>query len=609
VLGAILFALADPVFNYARRPEKNVVILIDRSGSMQTMEPDGRTRLAHAKEAATRFANDLLDRSWFSVTDTERPRAMVISFADRAAVECAFSDDVRQVRRMIDRIEATDGPSRIGEALQLSVAYSTNLVDLETAATPAAAAVADANLELFSDGRIQDADEQYVTRGQMRYYPTGHATDNAGVVVFDVRRNYDRPGFLSVFAQVENFGPAPIRSDVSLLLDGRLLSVQEVALGAAGAATTQPGDLSAAVGADGAIASSQNVIFELEHEAGGVVEVKLHGEDALSIDDVAAAPIDPPRDVAVLGVTKRRGVRDLLSRGLAGAGVDRLEWMTPEKYEGAAGDEVAVEGRAVYDLIVFDNHSTNRLPPGNYVFFGGAPEVEGIRLGEEVTDQTVITWSETHPLLRYVSFANIYIAKWRRLALPSHAVKLVLGEDSTPMAFVTDPGHRYLIASFDLFDSDFPLRLPFPIFLQNCVRYLAAGGLVETGRMVSPGDTLTIPVPAGATDVRITRPDGTTDTLPAENRSFVTYARTQDAGVYRARFDDPVGTVEVYAANTLDRTESMIAANDAFTVGTEQITAIEGEIRTTESLWPYLAGLALVVLLFEWWVYNRRVML
>src|SRR5215470_8365141 len=40
ILGAVLFGIANPIANLMRRPERNIILLVDRSGSMRTVEDD-----------------------------------------------------------------------------------------------------------------------------------------------------------------------------------------------------------------------------------------------------------------------------------------------------------------------------------------------------------------------------------------------------------------------------------------------------------------------------------------------------------------------------------------------------------------------------------------
>jgi hypothetical protein len=604
ILAAVLFGIANPIANLMRRPERNIILLVDRSGSMRTVEEDGHTRLEHAQDAAVQFVKDLPDAS----------RAMVVSFADAPSVVCTFTDDKRRLTRLIREIEPTDSSSLLGEALPLAIAYSSNLVEVvgaAGAAVPDAALQGAADIELFSDGRIADADRQYVTRGQMRYYRIGAATDNVGITAFDVRRDFERPGMLSIFVQVENFGNTAVKTDLSLLLDGKLLSgpgaVREVSLGPARITTTQGAASTPAV--DGGLSSGQNVVFEFQHEAGGVIEVQLHHKDALAIDNAVFAPIEPPRPTRVLAVSDRWQIRGAIKKLADALSIEGFELMTPGEYESAPENKLTDSGRSIHDLVILDQHDTQRLPPGNYLFFGGLPKIEGVSAGKEIEGQPLVYGRQDHPLLRNFNFDNLFVARWKRLTLPSHATGLLEGQDSVVMALMTDPGHHYVIGGFDLLESNFIFTEAFPIFFQNALGYLASGGLVDTHRLVRPGQTLTIPVPPGATHVRIHRPDGHTDEQEiAGGQSRVTYAKTREVGVFEATFDDSANSKELYAVNLLDAGESRIVPNPEFTVGSEKVAAVTGEAKVNEPLWPYAAAAALLILVLEWWVYNKRVM-
>lgn len=600
LLASVLMGLSEPVANFMRRPEKNIVILLDRSASMKTVERDGRTRLEHAQEAAAQFVQALPDNS----------NTMVIGFGATPSVVSTFTDDKRRLERLIRDLEPTDEPGRIGEALPLAIAYSSNLIDIpgvEGSTVPEGATQGIADIELFSDGRIGDTDQQFITRGQLRYFRVGAESDNVGITAFDVRRDFERPGSLAVFVRVENFGPVPVKTDLSILLDGRRLpgagSIREVQLGAAAPPTTTGP-------ADAGLPSAQNVIFEFQHEAGGVIEVRLHREDAFAVDNVVWAPVDPPRELRVLAVCDRAPIQRVLRKAMVESfDVREYQTMGREEYEKGADDKLILGGRSAYDLVVLDDHDTNRLPPGNYLFFGGVPKIDDVSIGDEVAGDPIIFARQDHPLMRHVAYEGLFIARWRALQLPKHAVSLLEGPDTVAMAMLTDPGHRYVIASFDLLDSNFTLKEAFPMFLQNALGYLASGGLLEARRMMRPGDTFTMNVPADAKKVKIERPDGSIDEEPVRAGGLLSYARTREAGVYRVQFDDPARTKEVFAANLLDPIESSIAPNESFTVGTEAVESVLAETKINRPLWPYAVMAGLCILLIEWWIYNKRVMI
>jgi len=596
ILAAVLLAISQPVINVMRQPDKNVLILVDRSASMKTEEQDGRTRLSHAKEAANTLVQNLPDDC----------RVMVIVFAERAEVACSFTNDKRRLVTAIDGIEPTDSHTRIGEALQLAVAYSGQSSDV-AADGSAAPTGGNADIRIFTDGHIADADDLGMIEGKVTYHRVGNAGDNVGIVAFDVRRDAERPGMLSVFARVENFGEKPVTADVSILLDGKLLSgagsIQQITLG--------PAQLPTTVAADAADLQPafHNVIFELNHESGGLIEVRLHRSDALSIDNVVQAPIDPPRELSVLCVCERRRPRSAFERVLRAVGVEHTAWMTSSQYETVADAELIRDGRSRFDLVVLDNHDTGRLPPGNYLFLGGVPKIDSVTTSEYVEGQPLVSWQENHPLIRPADFSNVFIARWRRLILPPTASILVEGEDSPVIAAMNDPGHRYVIAAFDVEESNFLLSIPFVVLMQNCTRGLTDAGLSDRGRPASPGDTLTVTVPGGAEKADVKRPDGVTESMDVSGRTSLSYGKTRDAGVYRVSFDDANKTTDVFSINTLSSNESNIRPLDNLRLAQRQIDTAAGDVKVSRPLWPWLIAAALIILMFEWWVYNRRVML
>lgn len=592
VLGALIFGLGQPVTKFLRTRERTIVMLLDRSASMKSREA-GEARLAGVKRAAATFVQNMGDAD----------RAMIIAFAERAQVICPLTSDRRELLRQIDGVEAGDGRSTLAEALQLAVAYSSRIVDVPGVTTPAPTAAA-AEIELFSDGRIADADEQVVQRGQMLFVRVGEAADNVGIVGLDVRRNIEKPGDVSVFARVENFGPAAVKTDVSLSFNERVLSVREVSLGPASGSTTRPG----AGGGAEETAAAKSLAFELTAPSAGVVEVRIARRDALEVDNAAYAALGTARKIRLLGVGDRAYVRQrltVLTGSLPGAG---LEWMTPSEYEKADEAELIEGGQSKYDLVIFDRHSSGRLPAGSYLFFGGVPKIEGVAVEGETGDEHIVNWDEGHPVMRYVQFDHVHVSKWQRLRLPQHAVKLVEGERSPIVAWLADGGRQFVIVAFDLFDSDFPLKVPFVLFMQNVVRTLGGSG-GEASWMLRPGDTLTLPVPRGAREAAVTRPDGSRETVDVRGRLELNYGRTHEAGVYGVRFDDAEKTGVSCAVNLLDRMESRIAPSNDFRVGRERVSQSESVERTNEPLWPYAVMGALVILVVEWWVYNRRVMI
>ena len=138
---------------------------------------------------------------------------------------------------------------------------------------------------------------------------------------------------------------------------------------------------------------------DIEYAGGGLVEVVLQIDDALATDDRAWTLIDEPRRSSVLLVTRDNM---LLTNALSALAID-LEVMSPEAYE-SADDNVLTNGeRSLFDVVMFDGHGTQRLPLGNYMFWGAVPMVEGVSAGDLIDTEIIFNWDDTHPILRHVA--------------------------------------------------------------------------------------------------------------------------------------------------------------------------------------------------------------
>ncbi len=601
LLALLIAALClwQPVMRWAKTEETTTILLMDQSASMATVEADGRTRLEHAKEQARTYIDNL----------DEASKAMIIAFSDRARVVSPFDTDKAKLTQQINDLEQTTSASRLGEAIELAETYGTRqIISLAGGKDmPAVAPTDPADLMLFSDGRIEDADEVVLRRGNMRLCRIGETADNVGIIRFMARRNFDRPEQLSLFAQVANYGPQPMTTDLELRLDGRTETVTEVQLAAAPqgdrAPSTRPGaaDEETPTPTPEEAGAVRRVSFDVSFDRGGVVELLLPRRDALATDNRAWLVVEPPRRVDVLLVSAGRNY--FLRHGLNSAVPRTCDVVEPEVFESRRA-ELAPDGRMRYDVVVMDRYAPDDLPQGNYLFFGAVPKIEGVSDAGEVEGQYIYDWDEQHPVLRYVVLNYLRVAKWRRMKMPEHAVPLVEGEDTTVVASLSARDSRFLIVAFNLYDSNWPLQETFPVFMRNAIRYLAESITGGPAQSLSPGSALVIPVPAGADSVTVTRPDGQTDRIDAEDRATAYYPNTQRPGVYRVEpSEEGYGA---FAVNLLNPTESNVRPHESFHVGAEEVVSASSIRRENKPLWPWLLLAGLVILVLEWLVYNRR---
>jgi len=625
ILAAAILALARPIIRTTAAEEERVVILIDRSASMNTREGD-QTRLELAKEQAVRLVKTLNRRSrgwrsFLSLGGAEaETKVMVVAFADRAQIISPFTTNTAELEDLIREIKPTDGRTNLQEPLQLAEAYMAPPVRFTAgmeeglegspSATPESAA-APAKLILISDALVADTTDLVLKSGSMELVRIGAAQDNVGITTLRTRRDYERPEILSVFLTVGNYGPDPVETDVSVYVDGTLRTVETVRLagkpdaaeeGADEAAKPAEADERPADAGEGSVAS---LAFDLALDKAGVIEARLSRDDALATDNAAYAVVPPPRRQRVLVVTERNFVLDAVLRYLP---LEKHTFVTPREFESGKAPLHDDEGKPQYEVVVFDKYLPEDLPAGNYLYLGVCPEPDRIQLGEPQKWHPFIWWDETHPVLRHVALEHVYVVESRAAEVPKQAEVLAEGPDGPILFRYAAEGRHSLVLMFPVEKATWCGKNSFPIFVYNAIRYLGGVGSEGEGEVYRPGAALRVPVPADVNKVRLFRPDGSQATLLPDASGTACFGGTERVGVYRVEAGVPGH--EQFAVNLEDDWESDIAPRqDPLTVDAREVKEV-GTIKTsTPEVWRWFVGAGLVLVLLEWWIYNRRVML
>lgn len=604
VLIAGVFALARPIVKSDISDEKSVVILIDRSASMNTLE-GGKTRLELAKEQAVRHVK-AMNRSgaawltWFGAAPAQT-QAMVIAFSDRATVVSPFTTNTDDLARLIEEIEPTDGRTDVREALQLAEAYMSQ-TRLEQTSESAAQASA---MLLISDGALGDLRDVVPRAGAIKLIRVGETDDNVGVTALRIQRSYERPESLGVFVQARNFGSAPIETDIALYVDGRLQTVRPVKLAAAPRSTNDEDEATAAApDEDRTRGSSADVSFDLELERAALLEARVSRNDALAVDNRAFVLAPAPRRLRALLVSSGNFFLEKVFRFLP---LERFDYMTPEQYESTPAEKLEADGRSIYDVVIFDKHSTKRLPTGGYIFFAAAPEIEGVKLTGEAENQALIWWDETDPVLRYVALEYVFASKTVTFETPRESEVLVEGAKGPLLSRFSKDSSQFLIVGFAVEETTWWSKPSFPIFAYNAMSYLGGVGLASSIEPVRPGDPLRFALKAGVSNSTLERPDGKRLSVAADDTGAVRYAGANLVGVYS--IENGVEGRDRIAVNLESAAEGDIRPRGEVTVGQMRVTASEGIHSATPEIWRWFVGAALAIAVLEWYIYNRRVMI
>ena len=595
ILALLTLALARPVSHYTQGAGKITVILIDRSASMGAMDAFGsekHTRLDEAKKQAKSLIDSM----------TRHDSAMVIAFDESADIVAPFTTDAQRLRQAIDSIQQTDRKTRLKTAYKLAEAQSAFFPEqLRQNDKP--------TVFLYSDGRVLDANE-LTLHAELNYEKIG--TDNLqniAIVALDAKRNYERPTEVQVFARLANFGPDPVTGvDVVLTVDGQTR-------GTANDLVLLPDRWTEAqrqkAETEQHLVTKDSVDFpSIELLNSAVIKLEqMHKEgDALPCDDSALVVVPPPKNMTVLLVTDGNYFLEKSLNTMPS--IKKPEVISPAKYE--QGDIPA------YDVIMFDRYATKRLPDaGNFVYF--ACVAPGLKLkvaqdhGKDVVIKdglTVLDWKRDHPILRGLQLGRLYAAEGLKLDVPREAEVLVDGYKG-PMVVLDREGRRtHLVVSFDVMQSNWPLKPSFPVFMYDALQFLALGSNMDVRQSYEPGATPKIPrtellkMTPVPTEIRLSGPAESKVVQVPMTGDFVLPALDR-TGLYTT--DPPVPNFEKIAVNLLDEYESNLMTSDRKPGDPAGLPdAASGKTRL-ELWWWIVTCVALPLLFIEWWVYTRRV--
>lgn len=207
---------------------------------------------------------------------------------------------------------------------------------------------------------------------------------------------------------------------------------------------------------------------------GGVLRVAIDRRDALDVDNEAFAVLPPFRQATAILVSLANSAYYFREVLLAMDNVVDRETsriLLPAEYERLG----AARGKA--DLTIFNNC----LPKGwedarRAAFVNRIPDsltVKSVPDAAETLPATkIVPAADAHPLMRFVNFSGVGLARARWFELCEGATVLAKSPEGIPLIILHEtPQRQALCLAFDLLDSDLPVRNSFPILMRNAVAY------------------------------------------------------------------------------------------------------------------------------------------
>ncbi len=553
-LAAIVLSLAQPAYSRSHVIAGDLIVIVDESYGMQAHDVKP-SRFAVARARARAMASELAGGHVMSV----------IGMGAQPSLAIADSTDSGAIGGAIGRLRVGVDEPNFSEALTLAASLtrpgeSTRVVVLTSR---------DSGISTLPLPVSFPVDIVRV----------GRALRDLGITAFSASQ---RASGIAAVARVSNFGGRPARSDLELVVNGRLSDVRPLRIPAH---------------------RQQNLFWSGLPADSQRLQVKITTKDDMNVDKSAWA--------AVGGSATRRVL--LVSRGdyfLEAALTDdpevRLSAVPPAAYQ--PGME------ASYDVVIFDGFLPPAFPATSSLLIGPPKGRLGpLHFGGTVSGGAVIASAANSgpaaSILKYVDLGDVHVAQSRAVGFPGWLQALATAGGSPVLAAGERNTTRIALVDFNLQRSDWPLRISFPVVLQNLMPYLAPG-LTLGQSNVSTGGTVTFFPPPGTREIEVTRPDGATTRVGPPFPPFTTTARP---GLYGARAVKQTlkgqpsaagGLSTSFAVNFFPARPAPAAGPSTLHIGHAGAGGTLTASIPISVVWVFLL-LALLFLAAEWWIAFR----
>ena len=549
-LVALIVALARPAYSRSHIIAGDLVVIVDESYGMQAHDVSP-SRFGAALARARTLASELGGGNVMSVIGMgAQPHLAIVTSGDQGAIRQAIGG----LRVGVDQpnfLEALSLAASLARAGQSTRAVVLTSRDSGIARLPLRVSFP-VDIERIG-GRLRDLGI------------TGLSASPGAAAIQAV-------------ARVSNFGSQPARSDLELFVDGHLADVRPLTVAG----------------------RREQHLFWTDIPSGSQrLQVRLTSADDVGTDKSAWAAVaaEPPRHLLLVS----RG-DFFLEAALADDPSVQLSVVPPAGYR--AGMERG------YDLVIFDGFLPPVLPTSSTLLVAPPTGRSGpLRFAGNLTAGAVnaASASPLAGLLQYVDLGDVHVAQVRSVALPGWMQPLATSNGHTVLAAGEQGTARFALVSFDLQHSDWPLRVSFPIELQNLLQYLSPG-LTLGQTTITTGQVVVFFPRPGTRALDVIRPDGGVEQLKPPFPPFTDTSRPglytlREAGIAAGGGATP-GRQAAFAVNFFPARPA--PARGPATVHAGHVQAGKTLIASipVSIIWPFEVA-ALILLAMEWWISFR----
>jgi len=479
-------------------------------------------------------------------------KMMIILAGPYPKIISGLTSDKISLKDSIDKLQAGDTTTDMGKVLRMALSYSRELKQSE--------------IVILSDGAVNIDENIGSIDTPLRFIKFGsNNANNAGIINIEVNQEApDTRSDLQVLVHLKNFSRLKRQSALlELYLNKKLIDVRQINI--------EPQE-------------RRSVIFDNIKYARGYIEAVLDLDDDLSVDNRAYYALNDLKPFRIL---------------MEGDGNTFLE-KAIRSYSSEIEIHKGNDLKDDYDLAVYDGSLPASLPDKSMILINPGASLPYGKLLSQKNEPRVIDWDRSHPIMRFVDLSDLQIDSISNYEMPSW-IKPVAETDRGILLWAGENnGRRVVIIPYDTRPgalNNFAMLSAFPIFIFNALEWIAETGKPDT--QLKPGEVFSMYL-KDQQQPKVRKPNG--DEVNAKIKdNILVFGDTGEVGIYE--FTDKS---KAFAVNLLDEAESNIQPADRIDISGQEI-ASSAFTTSNREIWNIILVIAIIVLMAEWWVYNRRI--
>jgi len=551
ILAVILatVALAKPVWFYTSNIKGDVILVLDSSASMKTRTASG-IRFDQAKKEALKIINELPKDS----------KILIIEAGSRPALKSVFSDDKKELKRIVEGIKPTDSPGRIEKALYLALSFMNPERDDWTF--------------LITDGAEGHFEKLSRIHQKVRPILVSGGERNIGITKFEFRQELDFEDRYEIMVEVKNFNQNPVLCPIHLTLDENTIVRKTIGLRAL---------------------EKRLLIFPYSGLIAGTGQVTLKVNDDFPVDNKAYTVLNTSKDIWILLVTKGNYFLRKLLEAYPNFMINSVRQIIPSSW---------ADQTERHDMVILDRIHPPSTEKGNFLLIESfSPSIPLLKIGE-IDNPKVLDWDRRNPLLANLDLSGLTIEHAAQVKAEKTLRPIVESGQTGLMYSYEKSGLRAVFLCFDLTRSDLPLRVAFPVMMSNIFQWLHPNKLRFSSSQIKAGRSFAVYLEPRTKNFSIRTPSGKWEKHQAKSNPFY-YTNTSEVGIYSVVEGEKW---RYFAVNLADESESDIRAPMVELPAKGAAVNLDSEPATVElPLWIIFLLSASIILILEWyfWLKSR----